>query len=122
MVPFMIGEEYSRRDDIHAVFGGQSQSGISTPRGHPYIFIFTGKNGEQHGYADGWQENGVFLYTGEGQKGDMKFKAGNKAIRDHNVNGKELLLFEALGKKKPIRFLGIYSCQAWDTCCENPTA
>lgn len=115
MTPFLIGEEYSRRDNIHAVFGGQRQGGISTPDGLPYIFIFTGKSGEQHGYADGWQENGVFLYTGEGQRGDMTFRAGNKAIRDHAVNGKDLLLFEALGKRKPVRFLGSFSCPSWDT-------
>ncbi|MBY6121837.1 HNH endonuclease [Mameliella alba] len=115
MVPFVIGEEYSRRDDIHAVFGGQRQGGISTPSGHPYIFIFTGESGKQHGYADGWQENGVLLYTGEGQRGDMTFKAGNKAIRDHAFDGKELLLFEALGKQKPVRYLGSFSCQSWDT-------
>lgn len=115
IVPYVIGEEYSRRDDIHAAFGGQRQGGISTPSGHPYIFIFTGKSGERHGYADGWQENGVFLYTGEGQKGDMTFKAGNKAIRNHVTDGKELLLFEALGKQKPVRYLGSYCCQSWDT-------
>lgn len=119
MVVFVIGEEYSRRDDIHAAFGGQRQGGISTPAGQPYIFIFTGKSGEQHGYADGWQENGVFLYTGEGQKGDMKFRAGNKAIRDHAANGKDLLLFEALGKQKPVRYLGRFSCPSWDTFQEH---
>ncbi|WP_417478768.1 HNH endonuclease [Maricaulis sp.] len=113
MIPFVIGEEYSRRDDIHAAFGGQRQGGISTPSEHPYVFIFTGKSGEQHGYTDGWQDNEIFLYTGEGQRGDMTFKAGNKAIRDHTLNGKDLLLFEALGKRKPVRYLGIFSCQSW---------
>ena len=112
---FEIGKEYSRRDDIHNVFGGQRQGGISTPKGHPLVFIFTGKSGEQHGYADGWRDDGVFLYTGEGQKGDMVFKGGNKAIRDHSSDGKDLLLFQALGKSMPVRFAGRYSCQSWDT-------
>lgn len=112
---FVVGQEYSRKNDIHGVYGGQSQGGISTPASHPMVFIFTGKSGEQHGYADGWQDSGVFLYTGEGQVGDMSFKAGNLAIRDHDRNGKPLLLFEALGKSKPVRFMGQFSCQSWDT-------
>ncbi|WP_109312200.1 HNH endonuclease signature motif containing protein [Ruegeria sp. AU67] len=111
---FVEGVEYSRREDIHALFGGQMQGGISTPKDHPYVFIFTGKSGEQHGYLDGWRDEGVFLYTGEGQTGDMEFLRGNAAIRDHDKLGKELLLFEALGKSKPVRFLGRFACQSWD--------
>lgn len=113
---FEEGAEYSRRNDIHGVFGGQQQGGISTPKGHPYVFIFTGKSGTQYGYEDGWHESeGVFLYTGEGQIGDMSFRAGNQAILNHVKNGKELLLFETLGKSKPVRFTGKFVCQSWDT-------
>jgi hypothetical protein len=95
---FEVGRIYNRRTDIHARFGGQQQGGISTPSGQPYIFLFTGPGGEQHGYRDGWDENGVFLYTGEGQVGNMAFIRGNAAIRDHIAEGKDLLLFESLGK------------------------
>lgn len=112
---FIEGQEYSRRVDIHSVFGGQRQGGISTPKNYPYVFIFTGKSGEQHGYTDGWQDEGVFLYTGEGQFGDMEFVRGNAAIRDHDKDGKELLLFGALGRARPVRFLGRFACQSWDT-------
>ncbi|WP_176086916.1 HNH endonuclease [Martelella sp. HB161492] len=111
---FIEGQIYSRRDDIHVHFGGQRQGGISTPTDHPFVFIFTGKSGEQHGYSDGWKDEGVFLYTGEGQVGDMLFIRGNAAIRNHDQNGKELLLFEALGKSKPVRFIGRFACQSWD--------
>ena len=112
---FVEEQNYSRLKDIHLQYGGQRQGGISTPTNHPYVFIFTGKSGEQHGYDDGWKSEGVFLYTGEGQVGDMEFRAGNAAIRDHDANGKELLLFEALGKSKPVKFLGRFACQSWDT-------
>ena len=80
---FEIGRVYNRRSEIHEPYGGQWQSGISTPRDQPFIFLFTGESGEQYGYEDGWDDNGVFLYTGEGQKGDMEFIGGNRAIRDH---------------------------------------
>jgi 5-methylcytosine-specific restriction enzyme A len=68
--------------------------------------------GEQYGYEDGWSE-GVFLYVGEGQRGDMEFVRGNKAIRDHAINGKELLLFEASMRKGSYRFAGKFACAGW---------
>ena len=64
---FEVGHIYDRRRDIHAKYGGQQQGGISTPAGSQHIFLFTGEAGEQYGYEDGWDENGVFCYTGEGQ-------------------------------------------------------
>ncbi len=97
-----------RRRDIHKEFGGQTQGGISTPRDTPVILLFTGHQGQPYGYQDGW-EGDVFLYTGEGQVGDMQFARGNKAIRDHVESGKDLLLFEyvALGR---VRFIGDMVC------------
>jgi len=119
---FVEGETYSRRDDIHARFDGQRQGGISTPSDHPFVFIFTGSEGEKHGYRDGWHpEENVFLYTGEGQRGDMTFVRGNRAIRDHSADGRDILLFEALGKGKPVRFMGRFACQSWDTFREEDT-
>ncbi len=75
-VEFELGQTY-KRSDLHACYGGQRQGGISTPKGHPLIFLFTGRTGGQYGYRDEL-ENGMFRYTGEGQSGDMEFKAGNK--------------------------------------------
>lgn len=113
--PFVIGEDYNRRADIHGVYGGQRQGGISTPAQFPYVFIFTGDSGEQYGYEDGWLDDGkTYLYTGEGQRGDMVFKGGNAAIRDHAEEGKALLLFQALGKSKPVKFLGYFNCASWE--------
>ena len=80
---FEIGRIDNRRREIHDPFGGQAQGGISTPVDVSCIFIFTGEGREQYGYSDGWNEDGVYLYTGEGQVGDMQFVRGDKAIRDH---------------------------------------
>lgn len=92
------GKEYKRKE-LHDFFGGQRQGGIATPKEHPYIFIISSKRGKDHGYIDGWiDKNKFFLYTGEGQNGDMDFKSGNKAIRDHCENGKKVLLFEETKK------------------------
>ena len=70
---FEVRRVYDRRTEIHGPYGGQWQGGISTPKGRPYVFLFTGESGERFGYEDGWDENGGFLYTGEGQEGDMDF-------------------------------------------------
>ncbi len=93
-LPFIPGNLYNRRSDIHALYGGNWQSGICPSASHPYIFIFSGKSGHQHGYKDGWDNPNVFSYTGEGQLGDMKFTKGNLALRDHLKNGKRVFLFE----------------------------
>jgi 5-methylcytosine-specific restriction protein A len=93
---FKVGQTYNRQE-IHRTFGGQHQTGISTPSGKPYIFLFTGGIGEKRGYVDGWTDDETFSYSGQGQQGDMEFQGGNLAIRDHAANGKDLHLFENVG-------------------------
>lgn len=102
--PFIPDQIYNRRNDIHAIYGGNWQSGISPSANHPYIFIFTGKSGPQHGYEDRWDNLNVFSYTGEGQAGDMKFTRGNLALRDHKQTGKRVFLFEIEKSKGYVRF------------------
>lgn len=97
-LPFIPDHIYNRRRDIHTVYGGNWQSGISPSANHPYIFIFSGKSGHQHGYEDGWDNPKVFSYTGEGQAGDMEFTRGNLALHDHKQNGKRVFLFESASK------------------------
>jgi 5-methylcytosine-specific restriction enzyme A len=111
---FEVGRVYNRRLEIHEPYGGQRYGGISTPRDRPFIFLFTGESGEQYGYEDGWDDNGVFLYTGEGQKGDMKFVGGNRAIRDHALKGKDIHLFQALRRGGSNRYLGRFVCSTWE--------
>lgn len=66
---FIPGQIYRRRD-LHRDYGGQQQGGICTPSRFPIVLLFTGESGTQHGYRDGWQNDGLFLYTGEGQRGE----------------------------------------------------
>lgn len=102
--PFIPEQLYNRRKDIHAIYDGNWQSGISPSANHPYIFIFSGKSGNQHGYEDRWDNPNVFSYTGEGQVGDMKFTRGNLALLDHKQNGKRVFLFEIEKSKGYVRF------------------
>lgn len=107
------GTTYFRKDLLER-YGGQLQRGIWTPREFPVVFMFTGDSGKTYGYRDGWTEDGIFRYTGEGQSGDMTFTTGNEAIRNHRNNGKDLLLFEDLGKSKGVRYAGLFECASWD--------
>lgn len=108
-LPFIPNQIYNRRADIHALYGGNWQSGISTSASFPYIFIFSGKSGHQHGYKDGWDNSKVFSYTGEGQIGDMTFTKGNLALRNHLNNGKRVFLFES-DKKGFVKFITEVEC------------
>jgi len=90
---FVFGNEY-KRSELNAMYGGQRHGGISTPSKHDFIMLFSGEQRHQYGYKGGWTEEGLFLFTGEGQRGDMSFTRGNAAIRDHAANHKDLHLFE----------------------------
>ena len=104
---FIEGNEYRRRE-IHHEYGGQMQGGISTPAKHPLIFLFTGEQGEIYGYHDGFQNDGLFWYTGEGQVGDMEFVRGNLTIRNSPITKKDIHVFEYLVRGSGmVRYLGM---------------
>ena len=110
---FEVGKIYNRRRDIHGKFRGQQQGGICTPQDYPVVIAFTGASGREHGYSDNWTPDGVYRYFGEGQTGDMSWKGGNIAIRDHVSAGEHLLLFQTLGDGN-VRFLGEFLCAGCD--------
>jgi hypothetical protein len=83
------------RRALHERFGGRTQGGIGPSRKTPNVLIFSDpETGEQHGYYDGWQADGCFHYTGEGQRGDQQMKSGNAAIVNHVADGRALHVFE----------------------------
>jgi len=110
---FVVGREYHRKTEIHAVYGGQAQGGISTPKNHPFIFIFTSDSGVQHGYRDEYVD-GLFWYTGEGQVGDMQMVKGTKAILNHAEDNKTIHLFEYT-RKAHVRYVGEAECLGYET-------
>lgn len=112
-LPFQVGALYSRKTDIHDRFGGRRQQGISMSKDSPFVIVFTGDAGKLHGYADEWDEDGVFHYYGEGQSGDMTMTAGNRAVDRHLLDGKRLLVFKSLGHGKPYRFDGEFVKRSW---------
>src|SRR4051794_26307959 len=90
--------EHIRRKHLHDGFGGARQGGIEPSRSTPNVFVFTDSaSGEQHGYIDGWHDDGCFHYTGEGQRGDQQMRAGNAAILNHEADGRALRVFDGVG-------------------------
>lgn len=55
-----------------------SKVGIITH--HSIVFIITGEDGLEHGYADRMCADGVFEYFGKRQIGGMTMQHGNLAI------------------------------------------
>jgi len=110
MNPFVVGKIY-KRTELHNKYGGQRQGGISTPAKFSFIFLFTGGTGALYGYKDKWQGN-VFQYTGEGQRGNMEFIAGNRAIRDSVKNGEELHLFK-FKEKGYVEYVGRFGYKGY---------
>lgn len=95
-----IGDTVLRRE-IHAAYKGQEQGGIITPKSIPDILVVTSpESGARHGYDkhEGLQEDGSFLYTGEGQYGPQVFLRGNAALRDAAQNDRPIRVFTKHGK------------------------
>jgi hypothetical protein len=96
---------------LHERYGGSRQGGIAPSRTSPNVMIFSeAASGEQHGYFDGWREDGCFHYTGEGQRGDQQMKAGNAAILRHESEGRALRLFD--GARGRVNYEGEFALDA----------
>lgn len=92
-----IGEQLSRRE-VHERYGGSRQGGIGPSSKAPVVLFFTDPaTGHQHGYYDGWGEDGLFHYVGEGQRGDQELIRGNRKIFFHREDGRTLEGFRASG-------------------------
>lgn len=94
------------RTELHSRYGGSRQSGIAPSRDEPVVFLFTGGAGEEHGYRDEIRSDGTVIYTGEGQVGDMEMVRGNRVVRDHVEEGREIHLFAM--EDEGVRYVGQY--------------
>jgi 5-methylcytosine-specific restriction protein A len=90
-----------------------------TPRRSQRATAVTGDEGLGYGYRDEQHDDGTFIYYGEGQRGDMEFVRGNRAVRDHAAAGRDLHLF----RKSPpahLRYLGQFVCAGVDLVPDIP--
>lgn len=95
-----------RRKELHETYGGRRQGGISPCAESKNVFLFMDKKrGAANGYIyDGVHKDGSLHYTGEGQHGDQQMAQGNRAIRDHRREERDLHVFDV--EKGVARHLG----------------
>lgn len=102
-----------KRTEIHKRHKGSPGRGISAPaKGGPHrdiMLFFRPTVSGTHGYADGWDEDGRFHYSGMGQFHDQSFDSPdipeNARVRDHRENGDRLRLFRYLAKNE-VQYVG----------------
>ncbi len=86
LAKLLAGEEYRRRDELHASgLGADIFKGISYAKDGDHVLLFTGGHGaDEFGYEDGW-DGPFYRYYGEFRNsGDMQMIAGNRAIIDRS--------------------------------------
>lgn len=104
--------EAIRRTALHDRYGGRRFGGIGASAKTPNVLVFTDPaSGAQHGYLDYW-DGQVLHYAGEGQQGDQRFVEGNKAIRDHQQEGRALRVFRGTGGM--VTYLGAFALDPAD--------
>jgi 5-methylcytosine-specific restriction protein A len=110
MHPFVRGESYDREDVLRFLGSRQNQSGIVFGSNPSLMALFTGgRFAKRAGYKDGGGSDGVFLYCGQGSRGDQRLAGANKVLTEHQG---EVLLFEIWKPRNSWkgrqRFLGEY--------------
>ncbi|MET8058647.1 MULTISPECIES: restriction endonuclease [Streptomyces] len=98
-----------KRVDLHERYGGRRQGGIGPSRVSDNVLVFTDpQKGRQHGYFDGWGDDGCYHYAGEGQSGDQRMTQGNLSILNHRQDGRALRLFQGAGSGM-VEYLGEFA-------------
>jgi len=93
-ISFDIGSTY-KRSELHDIYGGNRENGISNCKDSPIIFIFSDPRKKNKLYVDEWK-NEYFYYSGEGKEGDMEMTRGNKSVFNHINDNKQIHLFEKI--------------------------
>lgn len=103
-------------------YGGSTQGGIEPSTTTPNIFLYSDPaRAEAFGYSyDGWiDDETVFRYTGDGQRGPQAMQRRNLAVLNHKRAGRALRLFVADGvvpgtDQKNHRYLGEFEVDQQD--------
>ncbi|HYF62566.1 MAG TPA: HNH endonuclease signature motif containing protein [Herpetosiphonaceae bacterium] len=107
---FIPNHIYHRQTEIHDPYGGQPHGDMSTPKNTPCIFLFT----DAQRTENTWISADTFLYAGEGLIGDMSFGWANGAVRDHQLNRKDVHLFENVAARPGYaRYIGQMLLTGW---------
>lgn len=93
------------RPELHARYGGRQQAGIGPSSKVAAVLFFVASPAKRRpGIYDGWDDDGLLNYVGEGQVGDQRLAQGNKAVLNHVEDGRSLEGFLADGSS--VLYLG----------------
>ena len=108
-----LGEEYHAEhlsydevysyEEVQDKFGIQIQGygrGINVTDDAIVLISSLDDSDENFVYHDKWESEGVYIYSGEGSKGDQKMTKGNRAILNAAANGKTIYLIVKFDSKK----------------------
>ena len=95
---FKIDSVYNRRRDIHAMYGGNWQSGICPSRSHPFISFFQEEKVIRMVILTSGLAR-IYMHTPERVKSEIWSLLGeNLALLNHLESGNRIFFFEAVGK------------------------
>lgn len=99
-ITLTVGDVVTRKE-LSAEYGGDTQSGMVTPAGGRFIFLFSDPRVlHNYGYNfDGWvtDDLSAFDYTGHGASGDQQFTRRNEVLRTSRIDNRQVHLFLAEG-------------------------
>ena len=110
-------ERFCPRQDLRSAEGSPQSDSVETGnRGSRLlvqvliVLLFSSPRGEAFGYKDGWLTESEYLYTGEGQSGDMEMT--REAIWQFRNTRREAKSFIFLKKRDPglYEYLGRFRC------------
>lgn len=93
---------YVARCTSVSVAAGKEASGRRALR--PWCCFTDPVSGQRHGYYDGWDDEGLYNFVGEGQTGDQTLTQRNRTILDHVAEGRSLEGF--LADSTSVSYLG----------------
>ena len=104
--------EIVNRKEVETRFGGSRDRGISVPArksiAKDVMLWWNPSSKRSSGYSNGWTSEGIFCFSGMGQKGDQQFtgyNSENGSVRDHKQLNLRLRLLKFV-EKNQWRYIG----------------
>lgn len=92
--PFEVNKKYNRYDDIFLLYGGSYKQRMSSPKDHPFIFLFVSNESlECASSLDMFVDSNTFQFSGYSEKKKNNGGTYNSKIREHAKSCKRILLF-----------------------------
>jgi len=112
IISFTPGRLYERTA-LLSKYGGKSRVGICISPKYPVIFLFDTPEARGYEYIQGWEDDGIFRWIGEGYDGGQVIAKENLALNSHIENGKDVHLFKH-EKTGFFRYVGQMVCIGYE--------